>query len=91
MRKLKCAKMEPCNDSREYQCSEMGILRCDLKITAVLTVLLLLVVGQVATQGNFSLRNTKCLYKRACERKRATTSRTANCSLTITSVAISTE
>ncbi|KRZ97397.1 hypothetical protein T08_3622 [Trichinella sp. T8] len=25
--------MEPCNDSREYQCSEMGILRCDLKIT----------------------------------------------------------
>ncbi|KRX66392.1 hypothetical protein T09_2268 [Trichinella sp. T9] len=58
---------------------------------AVLTVLLLLVVGQVATQGNFSLRNTKRLYERACERKRATTLRTANCSLTIASVAICTE
>ncbi|KRZ57807.1 hypothetical protein T02_741 [Trichinella nativa] len=87
MRKLKCAKMEPCNDSIFHKPN----VNINAQKWAVLTVLLLLVVGQVATQGNFSLRNTKCLYKRACERKRATTSRTANCSLTITSVAISTE
>ncbi|KRZ17126.1 hypothetical protein T11_13194 [Trichinella zimbabwensis] len=39
----------------------------------VLTVLLSVVVGQVATNVNLWLKSTICLYEYACERKRATT------------------